>query len=135
VGNALETAAHFFGIAFKIILATAILLTFHLLFSAPWLFIVWVVARYTRELLAPRLRFLLLSGLAAAGVAPFFGSHASPFPMYLRFLGHNTNPPKTLISDLESVLVTWGLFLLVGFGVARYRAFRARISPKKEMEE
>jgi glucan phosphoethanolaminetransferase (alkaline phosphatase superfamily) len=124
----METAAEFFKTAFMIIAIAVVILPFHFLFSAPWLLIVWLVARGTRELLAPRPRFVLLSGLAAAGVAPFFGSHASPFPMYLRFLGHNTNPPRSLISDLESILVTWGLFLLTGFGISRYQAFRARTS-------
>jgi hypothetical protein len=131
----METAAEFFKTAFMVIAIAVVILPFHFLFSAPWLLLVWLVARGTRKLLATRPRFVLLSGLAAAGVAPFFGSHASPFPMYLRFLGYNTNPPRNLSSDSESILVTWGLFLFFGFGVAKYRAFRAQISPNLATEK
>jgi hypothetical protein len=131
----MESAAEFFKTTFMIIAIAVVILPFHFLFSAPWLLLVWLVARGTRKLLAPRPRFVLLSGLAAAGVAPFFGSHASPFPMYLRFLGYNTNPPRNLSSDSESILVTWGLFLLFGFGVAKYRSFRAQISPNLATEK
>jgi glucan phosphoethanolaminetransferase (alkaline phosphatase superfamily) len=130
----MDTAAQFFERAITIIVMMVVLLIFYLILLAPWLLVVWLVARGTRAILAPRPRFVLLSGLAAAGVAPFFGSHASMFPMYWRFLGMNTNPPRDPISDLESILVTWGLFLLGGFGISWYRAFRARTTPKKEME-
>jgi hypothetical protein len=105
-------------------------LPLHLFLAIPWLLLTWLLFGVTRGRLTARSRFLLVSGVAAAGLAPVFGSHLFMFPLYIGLI----NGKAFTLSAAVSFSVTWGVFLLVGFGVARYRAVRNRTRLKKDTE-
>jgi hypothetical protein len=111
-------------------LALLMQLPFFLLMAIPWLLLTWLLSYVTRGRLTAQWRFLLVSGVAAAGLSPVFGSHLSMFPLFLYLIDRKTLPLYAAVS----FSVTWGIFLLVGFGVARYRAFRNRTRLKKDTE-
>jgi hypothetical protein len=111
-------------------MAVLLQLPFHLFLAIPWLLLTWLLSGITRGRLTARSRFLLVSGVAAAGLAPFFGSHLSMFPLYIGLIYGKA----FTLSAAVSFSVTWGVFLLVGFGVARYRAVRNRTRLKRDTE-
>jgi hypothetical protein len=107
--------------------ATVLQLPFQLILALPWLLLTWLLAVVTRGRLTARSRFLLLSGIAAAGLAPMYGHHGSMLPAYLciiAIIGGSVDPLFAITGFIFTWGVTGSVFLLVGFGVARYRAVR-----------
>jgi hypothetical protein len=123
IGNAEKFAT--FAIAYP--LATMLQLPFQIILAAPWLLLAWLLSWATRGRLAARSSLLLLSGIAAAGLAPVYGYHFSMLPAYLGMIEvilGKADPICTIKYFMLTWAVTWGVFLLIGFGVAWHKARR-----------
>jgi len=104
----------------SIVFATIFQLPFHLVIASPFLVAAWLVARLTRRWRGSFSRTLLLTGIAAVGVAPLYGFHLSMMPAYAIYLSGAAKLGETMVA----MLATWIAFL---FALAAYRwAMRVR---------
>lgn len=98
-------------------LATVVQLPFHLAVALPWVLGAGLAAVFLRKRVTTRTRFVLVSALAAVGLAPAYGFHLSMIPMYSLVLAGLAEPYTAAIS----FFATWAAILLVGFAIARFR--------------
>ena len=84
------------------VFATVFQLPFHLLLASPWLVVAALAVYFTRRWDAlPRI--ILTSGLAAIGLAPAYGFHASMMPVYMILLSGLAKPADAVLR----ILLTW----------------------------
>jgi surface polysaccharide O-acyltransferase-like enzyme len=97
------------------LIATVVQLPFHVLIASPWLITATLFAVLTRRRLPLRERTVLVSGIAAAGLAPAYGAHLSMMPAYALIISGDA----PVLQSLLSFLATWTLSLLVGWLITR----------------
>jgi len=108
------------GIAEQIsvhVFATVVQLPFHLVIALPLLLAAWAAAAITRQYLSVRPRFVLVSAIAAIGLAPAYGFHLSMIPIYSLAISGDAEP----LTVAGSFFATWGFILLIGLAISRFR--------------
>ena len=103
-----------------IALATLLQLPFHLALALPWLALAGALAWFTRNSAPSLPRLLIVTAVAAIGLAPSYGAHLSMLPAYTVVWSSSAS----LVPAILSIVVTW--VALAVFALAFRHRGRAR---------
>jgi hypothetical protein len=113
-----------------IVFATLLQLPFHLAIALPWLLAAWIASLILRKFAPSAVRIILVSGIAAVGLAPIYGFHLSMVPAYWLLLSGYAEIGTALVS----YFIVWLLLIVIGFVVVNRRGHKLPPPPNSSFD-
>jgi hypothetical protein len=113
-----------------LLFATLFQLPFLIGMALPMLIVAWIVAMILRRYVSAEVRIVIVSGLAAVGLAPVYGFHLSMVPAYWLLLSGYSDYGTAV----TSFVIVWALLALISLAFAKVWQRRPSETPNSTLD-